>query len=49
MNLGKNTNEYQLNLNKIEPKDQNNENDFQDEFMAKYDEFSESWRMMIQK
>lgn len=23
--------------------------DFQDEFMAKYDEFSESWRMMIQR
>ena len=23
--------------------------DFQDEFMAKYDEFSESWRMMLRK
>jgi len=37
-------NDYQLGgLPKVKPAD------FQDEFMAKYDEFSESWRMMLRK
>lgn len=37
-------NDYQLD-GAQNPKPQ----DFQDEFMAKYDEFSESWRMMLRK
>lgn len=36
-------NDYQLQLPNAKPQD------FQDEFMAKYDEFSESWRMMLRK
>jgi hypothetical protein len=37
-------NDYQLGgLGNVKPVD------FQDEFMAKYDEFSESWRMMLRK
>ena len=27
----------------------NKDDDYQDEFMAKYDEFSESWRNLIEK
>lgn len=36
-------NDYQLGVPNLKPQD------FQDEFMAKYDEFSESWRMMLRK
>ena len=36
-------NDYQLDGVAAKPQD------FQDEFMAKYDEFSESWRMMLRK
>lgn len=38
-----NGNDYQLDGVAAKPQD------FQDEFMAKYDEFSESWRMMLRK
>ena len=35
---------FGLDLTKI-----NKDDDYQDEFMAKYDEFSESWRNLIEK
>lgn len=37
-----------LDLSRIK-QEQKASGDFQDEFMAKFDEFSESWRRMIEK
>ena len=37
MNLG-------ININAVKENKQNDKQDFQDAFLAKYDEFSESWR-----